>query len=82
MRLELAKKLVAALEQIDTLAADQIVEELAGLQRTQLFMEIGRLTRLLHDSLLNFASDTKIPAFREQDIPDAKRTLNLRYKHD
>lgn len=75
MRLELAKNLVAALEQIDTLAADQIVEELAGLQRTQLFLEIGRLTRLLHNSLLNVASDSKIPAFREQDIPDAKERL-------
>lgn len=74
--LRLAKDLVAALERCDDAAADEILDQVAGLRETQLFQEIGRLTRQLHDTMVSFAVDSKITAMAEYDIPDAKERLH------
>lgn len=74
--LKLAKNLVAALENGDQMAADGLLDELAGLRETQLFKEIGRLTRQLHDTMVSFSVDAKIAAMTEHDIPDAKERLH------
>ena len=74
--LSLAKDLVAALEKGDQVAADGLLDELAGLRETQLFKEIGRLTRQLHDTMVSFSVDAKITAMTEHDIPDAKERLH------
>ncbi len=73
--LTLAKNLVAALEQGDEVSADGLLDEIAGLRETQLFQEIGRLTRQLHDTMVSFSLDAKITAMTESDIPDAKERL-------
>lgn len=73
--LSLAKDLVAALEKGDEVVADGLLDELAGLRETQLFKEIGRLTRQLHDTMVSFSVDAKIAAMTEHDIPDAKERL-------
>ncbi|MFI3136643.1 MAG: protein phosphatase CheZ [Methylococcaceae bacterium] len=73
--LDIAKKLVTALEQNDAVASDQLLDELAELHQSQLFKEVGRLTRQLHDTMANFAEDSKISAIAEHDIPDAKERL-------
>lgn len=73
--LTLAKNLVAALEQGDDAGADGLLDEIAGLRETQLFQEIGRLTRQLHDTMVSFSLDAKITAMTESDIPDAKERL-------
>lgn len=73
--LNLAKDLVAALEKGDEAVADGLLDELAGLRETQLFKEIGRLTRQLHDTMVSFSVDSKIAAMTEHDIPDAKERL-------
>lgn len=73
--LNLAKKLVAALEQNDAATADDLLDELAGVRETQLFKEIGRLTRQLHDTMVSFSLDAKITAMTESEIPDAKERL-------
>ncbi|AEG02414.1 protein phosphatase CheZ [Methylomonas methanica] len=73
--LSLAKDLVAALEKGDDTVADGLLDELAGLRETQLFKEIGRLTRQLHDTMVSFSVDAKITAMTEHDIPDAKERL-------
>ncbi|MCX7087678.1 MAG: protein phosphatase CheZ [Methylococcales bacterium] len=73
--LDIAKKLVTALEQNDAAASDQLLDELAELHQSQLFKEVGRLTRQLHDTMVNFAEDSKISAIAEHDIPDAKERL-------
>ncbi|QPK62125.1 protein phosphatase CheZ [Methylomonas sp. LL1] len=73
--LSLAKDLVAALEKGDEVVADALLDELAGLRETQLFKEIGRLTRQLHDTMVSFSVDAKIAAMTEHDIPDAKERL-------
>lgn len=76
-RLELAKNLVSALERQDEPEADAILDQIAGLRETQLFKEVGRLTRQLHDTMLSFSLDSRIAAMTEHDIPDAKERLQL-----
>jgi chemotaxis protein CheZ len=73
--LGLAKDLVAALEKGDQIAADGFLDELAGLRETQLFKEIGKLTRQLHDTMVSFSLDAQITAMTETEIPDAKERL-------
>lgn len=74
-RLALARSLVSALEQGDEATADSLLDEIAGLRETQLFNEIGRLTRQLHDTMSSFAVDSRITAITEKEIPDAKERL-------
>jgi chemotaxis protein CheZ len=71
-----ARDLVAALENGDEAKADEILDQIAGLRETQLFKEIGRLTRQLHDTMVSFSVDSKIAAMAEHDIPDAKERLH------
>lgn len=73
--LSLSKDLVAALEKGDDRAADALLDELAGLRETQLFKEIGRLTRQLHDTMVSFSVDAQITSMTETEIPDAKERL-------
>ncbi|MDD1621148.1 MAG: protein phosphatase CheZ, partial [Methylococcaceae bacterium] len=70
-----ARDLVAALENGDEAKADEILDQIAGLRETQLFKEVGRLTRQLHDTMVSFTVDSKIAAMAEHDIPDAKERL-------
>lgn len=74
--LSLARDLVSALEKGDEAAADEILDQVAGLRETQLFKEVGRLTRQLHDTMVSFSVDAKIAAMAEHDIPDAKERLH------
>ena len=74
--LALAKRLVNALEQGDDAVADEILDQVAGLRETQLFQELGKLTRQLHDALVGFSVDEKITELTEHDIPDAKQRLH------
>lgn len=73
--LGLAKDLVTALEHDDEAVADALLDQLAGLRETQLFKEIGRLTRQLHDTMVSFSVDAKITSMTETEIPDAKERL-------
>ena len=75
IRLDLARNLVEALEQGDESKADELLDEIAGLRESQLFQEVGRLTRQLHDTMASFSVDAKITAMTEKDIPDAKERL-------
>ncbi len=75
VRLVLAKNLVEALENKNEVKANEILDEISGLRESILFQEVGRLTRELHDSMKNFASDSSILTLTESDIPDAKERL-------
>lgn len=75
-RLKLAKELVSALEQGEQVLVEQLLDELASLQKMQLFQEVCKLTRQLHNTLVFFVADPSITAFTEQDIPDTKARLN------
>ncbi len=74
--LTLARALVIALEQDNEQEVSQILSQLATEKESQLFSEVGRLTRQLHDALTGFTLDSKITSMTENDIPDAKERLH------
>lgn len=76
VRLALAKDLVTALEEGDEDAVQRLLGELSSVCESQLFQEVGRLTRQLHDTLANFSVDARFTEMARKDIPDAKERLN------
>jgi chemotaxis protein CheZ len=73
--LEQAKALVASLESGNEAEAHAILDEIAQIRENNLFQEIGKLTRDLHDTLNSFQMDNRITELAAQDIPDAKDRL-------
>ncbi len=74
--LEYAKKLVACIEQGNQEEAEKVMEDLSALREGHLFQELGKLTRDLHDTMVDFQLDSKISNLAESDITDAKERLN------
>ena len=74
--LEQAKSLVAFLEAGEQEKADALVGEIQNPINSELFAEIGKLTRQLHDSLTNFQLDPRLSDLAKAEIPDAKERLN------
>jgi chemotaxis protein CheZ len=71
-----ARALVAELESGNSAAAEQLIDELGRVREQNLFRELGKMTRQLHDALNSFAVDSRIVAMAECEIPDAKARLN------
>jgi chemotaxis protein CheZ len=74
--LEDAKKLVTLIENGDNEAAHALFETCGAQNSVELFAEVGKLTRQLHDSLNNFQLDPRIVNMANEDIPDARTRLN------
>ena len=74
--LEQAKSLVELLENNQQDKADALLAEIQNPINSELFAEIGKLTRQLHDSLNNFQVDSRLSDLATSDIPDAKERLN------
>ncbi|MCF2859402.1 protein phosphatase CheZ [Pseudoalteromonas sp. SMS1] len=74
--LEQAKQLVEYLENGDQEKADQILIEATNKEQSELFAEVGKLTRQLHESLKNFELDTRLSDLTTEALPDAKQRLN------
>ncbi|NQY62338.1 MAG: protein phosphatase CheZ [Alteromonadaceae bacterium] len=74
--LEQAKLLVEYLESDQQDKADELVAEIQNPINSNLFEEIGKLTRQLHDSLMNFQLDSRLNDLANAEIPDAKERLN------
>jgi chemotaxis protein CheZ len=75
--LEQAKSLVELLETGQQGKADALIAEIKNPINSELFAEIGKLTRQLHDSLNNFQVDSRLNDLATADIPDAKERLNF-----
>lgn len=75
--LEQAKLLVEYLESDQQDKANELIAEIQNPINSELFAEIGKLTRQLHDSLNNFQVDTRLNDLATADIPDAKERLNF-----
>ncbi|MDP5032723.1 MAG: protein phosphatase CheZ [Paraglaciecola sp.] len=73
--LEEAKKLVELLEKGDNEGANDLLETIGVQDSVELFAEVGKLTRQLHDSLNNFQLDPRIVNLTTEDIPDAQARL-------
>jgi chemotaxis protein CheZ len=71
-----AKSLVELLETGQQDEADALISRIQNPIHSNLFAEIGKLTRQLHDSLANFQLDSRLNDLATADIPDAKERLN------
>ncbi|REL34874.1 protein phosphatase CheZ [Thalassotalea euphylliae] len=74
--LEQAKSLVEFIENGQQEKADQLLADIQNPINSELFAEIGKLTRQLHDSMMNFQLDSRLNDLANADIPDAKERLN------
>lgn len=74
--LEHAHKLIDSIESGDEESARAVMDDLANIRETDLFCEMGKLTRELHDSLNSFKLDSKMAGLAENEIPDATERLN------
>jgi chemotaxis protein CheZ len=75
-RLSLARELVKRLEADHEDEACHILSELIQPQTNNLFREVGKLTRELHETLNEFRLDERISDLTTNQIPDAKQRLN------
>ncbi|QSX32705.1 protein phosphatase CheZ [Shewanella avicenniae] len=73
--LEQAQELVALLQAGEQAQADEIVRDLAQPIQKELFDEVGKLTRQLHNALVDFQVDSRLIELANNDIPDAKERL-------
>jgi len=71
-----ARALVAHLEAGEEEKAREVLDELTRMRESDLFKELGRLTRELHEALKSFQLDARLAEFAEKEIPDAKERLN------
>lgn len=75
--LERAQALVVSLESAET-SDEQLessLDEINNLRDNSLFKELGKMTREIHDSIMNFRMDNRIADLASVDIPDAKDRL-------
>jgi len=75
-QLAMARDLVAQLEAENDEQANLILHQMVDIKDSELFIEIGRLTRNLHEAINGFLLDTRIAELAEREIPDASERLN------
>ncbi|WP_289028085.1 protein phosphatase CheZ [uncultured Paraglaciecola sp.] len=73
--LEDAKKLVNLIESGDNQGAHELLDNAGKHNSVELFAEVGKLTRQLHDSLNHFQLDPRIADLANESIPDAQSRL-------
>lgn len=74
-RLKKARELVAHLEAGDDTQANKVIESLSQSDDAELFLEVGRLTRELHEAINGFILDSSIGDMTQVEIPDASERL-------
>lgn len=75
-RLEYARDLVVALDEDASGQATHLISMLARDHDQDLFSEVGRLTRELHETLNNFLADGRLPNLAANEMPNARERLN------
>lgn len=75
-KLSLVRNILSEINQGNNEQAEILIDDLSHVKESDLFREIGKLTRNLHESLNHFRMDTRLADLATQDIPDAKERLN------
>lgn len=70
-----ARELVAHLEAGNSAEAMRLLHELTRVQESAVYLEMGRLTRQLHDALARLDLDDQLLDLTAQEIPEAKERL-------
>lgn len=75
--LEQTRVLLAQLENESTTDAElcTTLDSIMALRDSTLFQELGKMTREIHESIMNFRMDSRITDLAHTDIPDAKDRL-------
>lgn len=74
-RLADARALVDAIENEDVGREAALIGELTAAYSGNIFDEVGRMTREVHDTLRSFAEDERLGAFTQEEMPDARDRL-------
>ena len=74
--LNYARELVCHLEAGHYEAAEDVISELCKSRDNNLFQEIGKLTRDLHESLNSFNEDSRLKIIMSESMPDARERLD------
>ncbi len=75
-QLNAARSLVMALEADDDELIQQQLSLLTQVQDTELFHEVGKLTRDLHEALNSFNVDSRLVNLTENTMPNTRERLN------
>jgi chemotaxis protein CheZ len=75
-QLKAARALVIALEADEEKQAQTQLGILAQSQESELFHQVGKLTRELHEALSNFNIDSRLIDLAEKEIPNTRERLN------
>lgn len=75
-QLATARELVRALENADDNGAQAHLSRLNQARETDLYQEVGKLTRELHESLNNFKLDSRLADITHKEMPDTRDRLN------
>jgi chemotaxis protein CheZ len=75
-QLQLARQLVEHLEAGNSSDASNVIRQLRIPYERELFEELGKLTRDLHEALNSFRGDSRLTELTRDEIPDAKERLN------
>jgi chemotaxis protein CheZ len=75
-QIEAARALIIALESDDEQQAKQQLIILTQSQESELFHEVGKLTRELHESMSNFNVDSRLVDLTKNDMPNTRERLN------
>ncbi len=70
------KDLLATLERGDESGAREVLDDLANIRELDIYKEMGKLTRELHDSITAFGRDEQLNTLAQSEIPDARQRLH------
>lgn len=73
--LDKARELVRALEAGQVGHADDLLDAMSSMRQSRLFLELGKLTRSLHEALTSLQMDSRLARLTQQDMPDARNRL-------
>jgi len=73
--IEKVKSLLASMEAGELEKSQDHLDELVEMREGELYQEIGKLTRELHDSINTFGLDDRLADIAEDEIPDARQRL-------
>ena len=69
------KDLLVTLQKGDAAGANEVIDDLAKIRELEIYKEMGKLTRELHDAITAFGMDEQINVLAETEIPDARQRL-------
>lgn len=72
-----ARALVTAIESADEAEMQTHLTTITQIHQQDLFHEVGKLTRELHDALNNFSVDSRIVDLTQKEMPDTRDRLNF-----